>query len=94
MSCCSCMPRTTTEMRSRPGLRRATNHPGADVEFVVLDGDTISEVQLKAVSSAATIREHLAQYPEIEVVATTEVAEQFQGLATSGNSAMKICPGE
>lgn len=54
----------------------ATNHPGADVEFVV-DGDTIREVQLKAVASPAAILEHLSRYPDIEVVVTEEVAACF-----------------
>lgn len=54
----------------------ATNHPGADVEFVV-DGDTIREVQLKAVASPAAILEHLSRYPDIEVAVTEEVAASF-----------------
>ena len=63
----------------------ATNHPGADVEFVV-DGDVIQAVQLKAVASPDTIREHLARYPEIEVLATEEVAATLPAVADSGFS--------
>lgn len=61
----------------------ATNHPGADVEFI-MDGEVIREVQLKAVATASAIYEHLARYPEIEVVATAEVAAQVPGIVSSG----------
>lgn len=63
----------------------ATNHPGADVQFFV-DGDVIREVQLKAVASVAPIREHLSRYPEIEVLATTEVADRIDGVGSTGLS--------
>lgn len=63
----------------------ATNHPGADVHFLV-DGDVIREVQLKAVASIAPVLEHIARYPEIEVLATTEVAEKIDGVVSSGLS--------
>lgn len=62
-----------------------TNHPGADVQFLV-EGDVIREVQLKAVASVAPIREHLSRYPEIEVMATTEVADKVDGIASTGLS--------
>ncbi len=60
----------------------ATNHPGADVEFLV-DGEVIRSVQLKAVASASAIHEHLTRYPGIEVLATEEVATKV-GIAGSG----------
>lgn len=63
----------------------ANNHPGADVEFLV-DGNVIQAVQLKAVTSPAAIKEHLARYPEIEVVATEETAAAMPSIATSGFS--------
>lgn len=63
----------------------ATNHPGADVQFFV-DGDVIREVQLKAVASVGPIREHLFRYPEIEVLATTEVADKIDGVTSTGLS--------
>ena len=63
----------------------ATNHPGADVEFMV-DGDVIHEVQLKAVASPAAILEHLSRYPDIEVMATAEVAAFVPDGASSGFS--------
>lgn len=61
----------------------ATNHSGADVEFIV-DGETIRAVQLKAVASPAQIMEHLSRYPDIDVVATSEVAALFPNVASSG----------
>jgi len=63
----------------------ATGHPGADVEFVV-DGDVVREVQLKAVASPDAIREHLARYPEIKVLATEEAAAAMPSVASSGFS--------
>lgn len=63
----------------------ATNHPGADVEFLV-DGEVIRSVQLKAVASASHIREHLERYPGVQVLATDEVAAQVPGLGASGLS--------
>jgi len=38
---------------------------------------------LKAVASVAPIREHLSRYPEIEVLATTEVADKIDGVAST-----------
>lgn len=67
----------------------ATNHPGADVEFIV-DGDVIHAVQLKAVASPATIFKHLARYPDIEVVATEEVATVLPAVSSSGFSNAEI----
>ena len=64
-------------------LFEATNHPGADVEFIV-DGDVIGEVQLKAVASKSTIYEHLERYPDIQVAATEEVASQLSDVESSG----------
>ena len=63
----------------------ATNHPGADVQFIV-DGEVIRDVQLKAVASLEPIREHLSRYPEIEVFATTEVAAKIDGVMSTGFS--------
>ena len=46
-------------------LFAAINHPVANVE-VVVEGEVIRAVQLKAVASADAIRESLERYPEIE----------------------------
>lgn len=53
-------------------LFTSTNHPGADLEYV-MDGNAICEVQLKAVQSPSAILEHFSRYPDIDVLATTEV---------------------
>jgi hypothetical protein len=63
----------------------ATNHPGADVEFLV-DGGVIRHVQLKAVASHAAIIKHLGRYPDIDVVATEEVASRVSDVESSGLS--------
>lgn len=63
----------------------ATNHPGADVEFVV-NGNAIHAVQLKAVTSPDAIFEHLVRYPDVEVIATSEVANAIDGVTSSGFS--------
>ncbi len=62
-----------------------TNFPGADVQYCV-DGHTISEVQLKAVSSPTLVYEHLQRYPDIELLATEEVAAVVDGIDSSGFS--------
>lgn len=62
-----------------------TNHPGADVEFLV-DGEVIREVQLKATSSASALTEHLRRYPDIELIATSEIASAEPGATSSGFS--------
>ncbi len=64
-------------------LFEATNHPGEDVEFVV-DGEVIRELQLKAIASPSAVYEHLARYPEIDLVTTSEIAERFPNVECSG----------
>ncbi len=56
----------------------ATNRPGADLEFL-MDGGVVREVQLKAVQSPAAIVEHFSKYPDIEVMATSEVFASLDG---------------
>ena len=51
----------------------ATNHPVTDIA-VLDDGIVINELQLKATDSVGYINATLEQNPEIEIVATTEVA--------------------
>lgn len=67
----------------------AANHPGADVEFIV-DGNAIHAVQLKAVASPDAIFEHLVRYPDVEVIATDEVATAVHGVNSSGFSNAKL----
>lgn len=66
-------------------VKEFTNHPGGDVEFIV-DGNTIGEVQLKAVASEAQVIEHLARYPDIDIRVTEEVAAKMPGIESSGFS--------
>ena len=54
-----------------------TNHPGADIEFLV-DGEVVHQVQLKAVQDPASIIEHFSKYPDIDVWATSEVFEDLK----------------
>ena len=58
-------------------LFNATNHPGADLEFT-MDGEVIRSVQLKAVQEPAAIIEHFSCYPDVDVMATTEVTNILQ----------------
>ncbi len=57
-------------------LIEQTNYPGADVEFF-LDGKVIESVQVKAVQDPAAIIEHFRRYPDIDVIATSEVYEKL-----------------
>ena len=66
-------------------LKKKLNHPGADVELL-MDGEIIQEVQLKATNSPDYIREHMARYPEIDVFTTKEVSEMVEGVSSSGFS--------
>lgn len=55
----------------------ATNHPGVDVA-IFDDGELVTELQLKATDSVAYINTTLADNPDIAIVATSEVASQFE----------------
>lgn len=70
-------------------LMAATNAPGADIIYYQ-DGDVVSEVQAKAVASPEQIREHLERYPDIDVLATTEMAAVLEGIESSGFSNMEL----
>ncbi len=54
-------------------LFEATNHPVADILIVDSDG-VAREVQLKATDSISYINEHLNKNPDVDVIATVEVA--------------------
>ncbi len=64
-------------------LMEQTNYPGADVQFFT-EGEVIREVQLKAISSPTLVYEHLRRYPDIEILATDEVAAIIEGVDSSG----------
>ena len=54
----------------------ATNHPISDIALMT-DGDIAAEIQLKATDSVSYINETLAQYPDIPIIATSEVAARI-----------------
>jgi len=60
-------------------LIELTNHPGADLEYFI-GGEIIGDVQVKAVQDPAAIIEHFSRYPEIDVLATTEVTGLLSGM--------------
>lgn len=66
-------------------MKEALNHPGSDVEFLI-DGEVISEVQLKAVKDPATIFSHFEKYPDVPVYATSEIANRMDGVNSSNFS--------
>jgi hypothetical protein len=64
------------------------SQPGWDLQILSADGLPVSEVQLKASSSLAYVKDALETYPSIEVLATDEVAEQIisDSVSSSGIS--------
>lgn len=62
-------------------LHSATNHPLTDMQ-VIENGTVAEEIQLKATDSTSYISETISENPDIAVVTTTEVANEF------GNSAV------
>ncbi|WP_157746856.1 hypothetical protein [Marinobacter sp. LV10R510-11A] len=70
-----------TEASLHPDL----NNPGSDVVFSN-NGEIYNEIQLKSTDSVSYINEHLEKYPNIEVVATEEVASKIEGVESSGFS--------
>lgn len=60
-------------------LVELTNHPGTDLEYMVGDA-FIGSVQVKAVQSPAAIIDHFSRYPEVDVLATSEVTNLLKGM--------------
>lgn len=60
-------------------LFELTNHKGADLEYVI-DGQVISSVQVKAVQTPAAIIDHFSRYPNVDIVATSEITDLLSGL--------------
>ena len=52
----------------------------------MMNGEVISQVQLKAVKSKELVLEHFEKYPNIEVYATSEIASELDGVVESGFS--------
>ena len=67
----------------RASVMEAINHPGVDVQFH-MDGDLVREVQLKAISSPSSIYEHMQRHPDVEILATEEMAAILEGVDSSG----------
>ncbi|MGJ8589412.1 MAG: hypothetical protein ACSHXW_14770 [Yoonia sp.] len=63
----------------------ATNHAGADVKLINIETGEVQELQLKATSYAAYVEDHFAKYPDIDVLATSEVSATL-GVETTGVS--------
>ena len=60
------------------------NHPGADIQIrSVSTGEVLEEFQLKASSSVGYVQEHFNKYPNISVLATSEVAEDIEGVSST-----------
>jgi hypothetical protein len=65
-------------------LHEATNHQGSDVMIKSKETDEVlEEYQLKATDSVSYVRAHQSHYENINVLATSEVAERMEGVETS-----------
>lgn len=53
-----------------------TNHPGTDMQ-ILSDNAVLQELQLKATDSSSYINETLANNPDIQIIATSEVANRM-----------------
>lgn len=60
-------------------LIELTNHPGADLEYFI-GGEIIGNVQIKAIQDPAAIIDHFSRYPDIDVLATSEVTDILSGM--------------
>ena len=58
-------------------LFAGTTHPDADIQ-IFEDGSVVKELQLKATDSANYINNTLAENQDITIIATTEVASDFE----------------
>jgi hypothetical protein len=61
-----------------------TNYPGADIRFFE-NNQFLTDVQLKAVQDPAIINRHFEKYPDIQVMATEEVASVRDDVISSGH---------
>ena len=61
------------------------NHPGADVRIINTETGEVTDVQLKATSYEAYVREHNERYEDISIFVTDEVAASA-GVQSSGFS--------
>lgn len=56
-------------------LAESMTQPGWDMQIVDSNGDVVSYLQLKATESSGYIQHALERYPDIQILATTEVAD-------------------
>ena len=63
-----------------------TNHAGADVRIINTETGDVAQVQLKATNYASYVREHNEKYENIDVLATSEVADKSPDWSSSGFS--------
>lgn len=61
------------------------NQPGWDLQILDEDGQVSDYLQLKAANSLSYISEALERYPDIQVLATSEVAESANGIVLNSN---------
>ena len=59
----------------RAVVAESLNQPGWDVQILGEDGMPVELLQMKATSSASYVRDALERYPDIQIVATDEVAD-------------------
>ena len=67
-------------------LYEVTNHPGADVRLINTATGEVTDIQLKATDSTHYVASHQERYPDTEVMATQEVADNLPGVESSGFS--------
>ena len=67
-------------------MHASTSHPGSDVMIFKSDTDEVlAEYQFKSTSSERAVTEHFERYPDIEVMATEEIASKdIDGVEASG----------
>jgi hypothetical protein len=75
----------SSALETEASLHPELTNPGSDVIFTK-EGEVIHEVQLKATDSTSYVNEHLEKYPEVEVLATEEVADKMQSVDSTGFS--------
>lgn len=76
-------------LNTKAALHEELNNPGADITFTE-DGEVIGEIQLKATDSSSYVNEHIEKHPEIEVLATEEVANSMVEVGSTGISNTEI----
>lgn len=67
-------------------LAESVNQPGWDLQILNADGTVDELLQLKATESISYINQALEKYPDIDVLATSEIADLSQTVHDSGIS--------